>query len=158
MLVWADDSASGLHANFKLSSAGEFFALVEANGSSIVDSVTFPALSADYSWGRAVDATGNWVQFSPATTTPASSNQSTSVGVVDDVFSNIKVLNGGANHCMLEYNCSSSGSVVLAWYNALGQTLFWGLAKSHIPLEFSAQPRWVKTRDKIYPIQWCAED
>ncbi len=43
-------------------------------------------------------------------------------------------------------------------YNALGQTLFWGLAKSHIPLEFSAQPRWVKTRDKIYPIQWCAED
>jgi hypothetical protein len=123
VLVWADDSASGLHANFKLSSAGEFFALVEANGSSIVDSVTFPALSADYSWGRAVDATGNWVQFSPTTTTPASSNQSTSVGVVEDVFSNIKVLNGGANHCLLEYTCSSSGRVVLAWYNALGQTI-----------------------------------
>lgn len=123
ILIWADDSATGLHANFKLSSAGEFFALVEANGNVIVDSVSFPALSADYSWGRDVDAGGNWVEFSPTSTTPASSNQSSSVGVLEDYFSNVRVLNGGSNNCILEFSCPSSGKAVLTWYNSFGQTL-----------------------------------
>ena len=63
LLVWADDDSGdipGLHTNFKLSSGGESVVLsdVDARDNAVIDSVEFPALDADVSYGRSPEATG----------------------------------------------------------------------------------------------------
>jgi hypothetical protein len=123
ILVWADDSATGTHANFKLSSGGETFLLVANDGSTIVDSVTFPPMAADYSWGRSVDGTGNWVEFSPSTTTPGSSNQSSSVGVNDAVNFRMNVLGNGSSNPGIVINSKINGRAIFNWVNLSGQTV-----------------------------------
>ena len=63
LLVWADDDAGdspGLHASFKLSAGGESVVLsdIDARDNALIDSVDFPALAADVSYGRTPEATG----------------------------------------------------------------------------------------------------
>lgn len=64
LLVWADknttDNPSGLHSNFKLSSGGESIGLVESDGITLIDSITFGSQSDDISYGRYPDGTDNW--------------------------------------------------------------------------------------------------
>ena len=57
MLIWCDeDQGQGpYHTNFKLSGQGEFVGLVHPNGSTIIDSFTFPEQSYDISYGRTPD-------------------------------------------------------------------------------------------------------
>ena len=73
LLIWCDEDGSQgpLHANFKLSASGEFIALVDSNGLSVIDSLTFGPQSTDISWGRSPDGSNNWEQLSP---TPGGSN------------------------------------------------------------------------------------
>lgn len=73
-LIWADDSANTDHTNFKLSSMGETILLVDTNGVDIIDSVSFPALSADQSYGRSTDGSGNFQLFAVGSATPSASN------------------------------------------------------------------------------------
>lgn len=80
MLFYADnDPEEGArHLNFRLSSNGETIALVDRDGTTILDSYTFGAQQADISEGRSPDGTDNWRFFE--TPTPGSSNpQSQSV-------------------------------------------------------------------------------
>ena len=78
LLVWADDDAGdspGLHASFKLSAGGESVVLsdVDARDNALIDSVDFPALAADVSYGRAPEATGPFgvlAVASPGAATP----------------------------------------------------------------------------------------
>lgn len=77
VLFWLDeDSDQGpLHANFKLSAAGETLALMTDDSDwHIVDLVTFPALETDHSYGRASDGAADWVVFT-SSTPDASNNQ-----------------------------------------------------------------------------------
>ena len=58
LIVFASDknrsvSGSELHTNFKLSASGEYVALVQPNGSTIEDQLTFPAQQKDISYGYA---------------------------------------------------------------------------------------------------------
>jgi hypothetical protein len=79
-IVWADDSLSQgpMHVNFTLPSTGGFIGLYqETNGGSgtffvTVDTITYPQLGLDKSYGRAQDGQLPWVIFNGAT--PASSN------------------------------------------------------------------------------------
>jgi hypothetical protein len=66
LLVWADNDVneSGLHSNFKLSSAGEYVAL--SLGLSVYDQVTFGAQSPDVSYARCPDAGLNFAQVTPS--------------------------------------------------------------------------------------------
>jgi hypothetical protein len=66
LIVWADKDTtqSGLHANFKLSGAGEKLILSYA-GSNIVDSVDFGTQSADISYQRCPNGTGPFINFAP---------------------------------------------------------------------------------------------
>lgn len=73
-LIWADDSANAEHTNFKLSSVGEKILLVDTNGTGIIDSVSFPALQADQSYGRSTDGTGIFQIFVSGSSTPSASN------------------------------------------------------------------------------------
>lgn len=77
-LIWADDSAQALHANFKLSgTTGETIAIFAADGITLIDSVSFGAQTTDVSYGRSSDGAANWTLFN--TSTPNASNNPTSI-------------------------------------------------------------------------------
>lgn len=72
-LIWADDSARVLHTNFKLSgTSGERFALVNSDGTTFIDSISFGIQTSDVSYGRITDGSDSWTTFSIAT--PNASN------------------------------------------------------------------------------------
>ncbi|MCP4549850.1 MAG: T9SS type A sorting domain-containing protein [bacterium] len=77
MLIWCDEEPGegDYHAPFKLDGDGEDLFLLDETGSVpvIIGQVTFPALSADLSWGRWADGTGDWQLLSLAT--PGTANQ-----------------------------------------------------------------------------------
>lgn len=81
--IWCDeDGTQGpLHANFKLSAAGEVVALYDSTGLSLHESITFGAQQADVSTGRLFDGGLPWVTFpSPtylALNTPGTCGQRT---------------------------------------------------------------------------------
>jgi hypothetical protein len=57
LLIWADDDTTdtGLHANFKLDADGEQIVLFDRDGSTLIDSITFPNQTNDISYGRYPD-------------------------------------------------------------------------------------------------------
>ncbi|MDP6143527.1 MAG: lamin tail domain-containing protein [Candidatus Marinimicrobia bacterium] len=67
LLFWCDeDQEQGeLHTNFKLNTDGEFLALVNIDGVTILDSITFGPQSADISYGRVSDGDGEWQFMNP---------------------------------------------------------------------------------------------
>ena len=77
MIIWCDeDQGDGaLHTNFKLSSGGEFLALVHPDGETIIDSIFFPSQEADVSYGR-IFSTNNEVEWDYLAPTPGYSNTS----------------------------------------------------------------------------------
>jgi len=76
VLIWADleQSVNGpLHVNFDLdATTSGFVGLYASDGTSQIDTVTYPALGDDVSYGRSGDGVAVWQQFSP--TTPGNSN------------------------------------------------------------------------------------
>jgi hypothetical protein len=85
LLVWADGDtdAQGLHTDFKLSSGGEQVALVDADGTTLIDSLAFPELSADVSYGRYPDA-GDALRYF-VIPTPGAANQEGYEGLVGQI-------------------------------------------------------------------------
>ncbi|MFN8206304.1 MAG: CotH kinase family protein [Bacteroidales bacterium] len=67
VIVWCDNDSSqgGLHASFKLSTGGEFVGLVEQDGESFIDSMSFGLQRADISYGRYPNASV-YTGFMPA--------------------------------------------------------------------------------------------
>jgi len=57
LLIWADNDTTdtGLHANFKLDAGGEQIALFDSDGNTLIDSITFPGQTTDFSYGRYPD-------------------------------------------------------------------------------------------------------
>ena len=84
VLVWADNSpAQGvLHTNFTLSAAGEYVGLYAPDGS-LLDSVTFPALGPNESYGRQSDGLETWVLFGNGLSTPNASNTTSSIHTIN---------------------------------------------------------------------------
>lgn len=73
-LFWADEDGSQgwNHVNFRLSNAGEHLALRSPDGFSVVDSLNFPEVWSNFSFGRLEDASLPWVFFEQST--PEASN------------------------------------------------------------------------------------
>ncbi|MGB1122457.1 MAG: lamin tail domain-containing protein [Flavobacteriales bacterium] len=67
--IWCDDDEQQGedHTNFKLSSEGETVFLVEPDGQTIVDSITFGLAQTDISYGRSCDGCDDWVYFNVPT-------------------------------------------------------------------------------------------
>jgi len=78
LLVWCDEDSgqAGQHTNFKLSATGEFIALVESDGVTVIDSLSFGPQATDTSFGRRPDGTINWIIMTP---TPGYTNNISSV-------------------------------------------------------------------------------
>ena len=91
LTVWASDKDKvakdgQLHTNFKLSASGEEITLKAPKGS-IIDSVTFPALNDNESYGRSTDGSAKWVVFSKSTTACTNVSSSDALAVKEPVFS-----------------------------------------------------------------------
>ncbi len=73
LLVWCDDQTTqtGIHTNFKLSKSGEFAALTDTDGVTIIDSISFGAQTSNVSFGRKLDGNEIWETMTP---TPNSAN------------------------------------------------------------------------------------
>ncbi|HPC96890.1 MAG TPA: lamin tail domain-containing protein [Sedimentisphaerales bacterium] len=84
-VIWADgDTADdGLHASFKLDADGEYVGLFAADGATVIDSVSFPALVMDLSYGRYPDNPEQWRFF--AEPTPGARNEGAYEGLVKPV-------------------------------------------------------------------------
>ncbi len=79
LIFWCDedDEQIGLHTHFKLSSGGEFIALSENGGLSIIDSLTYGNQTTDISFGRTEDGGSAWQLFELPT--PGFSNLMTGI-------------------------------------------------------------------------------
>ncbi len=74
LVLWADKQPEQgvLHVNIKLSGKGEQIGLTAPNGTTVIDSLTFGAQTADVSTGRLPDGSSHWQTFT--TPTPGASN------------------------------------------------------------------------------------
>ncbi len=78
LVIWCDDNLDqpGIHATFKLSKSGEYIGLIDIDGKTIIDSITFGQQQTDISYGRYPDGSENWSFMFP---TPGSGNIITSI-------------------------------------------------------------------------------
>jgi len=85
LLVWADNDTSdaGLHANFRLSAGGEQICLVDRDGITLIDSVTFGEQTSDISYGRYPDASDDLRFFGHPS--PAARNDGAYLGEIAEV-------------------------------------------------------------------------
>jgi hypothetical protein len=85
LVIWADGDvqSEGLHADFKLSADGETLCLFNIDGTSLIDSMTFPQLPSDVSYGRYLDA-GDELRFFDAAT-PGAANVDGHEGLVGEI-------------------------------------------------------------------------
>ncbi|WP_461094410.1 CotH kinase family protein [Spirosoma gilvum] len=80
IVLWASDMPirGTLHVGFKLSADGEMLSLVQPDGITLVDQVTFGPQRTDVSWGRQPNGSANWLYFqrtnSVNNTSPGASN------------------------------------------------------------------------------------
>jgi spore coat protein CotH len=132
LVIWADEDGSaetGLHANFKLSADGETLLLFDSdgNGNVLLDSVTFPAQTADYSYGRyPEDVSGQWLIFSNST--PGTQNNiSNSITDNSDVPEKYALLQNYPNpfnpSTIISYQLAFSSNVTLRIYDILGREI-----------------------------------
>jgi hypothetical protein len=85
LLVWVDGEIEdeGVHASFKLDAEGEDVGLFDVDGTSLIDSVTYPALAADVPYGRDPLAPDQWRYF--AVPTPGAENEGAYEGLVAEL-------------------------------------------------------------------------
>jgi len=83
LIIWAsgDDDDGNLHANFSLSQNGEFVGIFNKNGVTAIDSLHYPQLGIDVSYGRNPDGSMTLQQLEIST--PNASNNNILLGDVD---------------------------------------------------------------------------
>lgn len=125
ILIWCDENGSqeGLHANFKISTNGEFLALVATDGVSVIDSLTFGPQSADISYGRNPDGADTWQLFE--TPTPGYSNLTTGISDNQTSPDSYKLYQNYPNpfnpRTVIGWQLAVSSDVELNIYNTLGE-------------------------------------
>jgi len=126
LIVWCDEDGNqkGLHANFKLSASGEFLALVERDGKTIIDSITFSEQTTDISFGRDPNSINNWIIMSP---TPNKLNGA-GLGIKDSNSKlNFELHQNYPNpfnpDTVIKYSISEQSLVTLKIYDVLGREI-----------------------------------
>ncbi|MBN1361191.1 MAG: hypothetical protein JW993_11385 [Sedimentisphaerales bacterium] len=88
VLLWADgDPEQGpYHLDFKLSNGGESIGLVDHDGVTLLDALSFEAQRHDVSYGRSVDGGSPWQLFDNPTPGRANGSTSAAAGLVINEF------------------------------------------------------------------------
>ena len=125
LVVWCDEQETqpGIHTNFKLSASGEFIAIVEEDGVTVIDSLSFGAQTTDVSYGRYPDGSNNWIFFQSPT--PGASNIITSID--EDITLNKFELTAYPNpfnpSTTIVYSIPTKSNVVITIYDILGNEI-----------------------------------
>ncbi|MBN2018635.1 MAG: lamin tail domain-containing protein, partial [Sedimentisphaerales bacterium] len=84
VIIWADEEQEEgpLHTSFKLSAGGEDIALVDTDGLTVIDSISFGTQVSNLSYGRYPDAADDLRFF--ATPTPLADNNDAYLGIIED--------------------------------------------------------------------------
>ncbi len=126
LLVWCDDQTTqaGIHTNFKLSKSGEYAALTDTDGVTIIDSISFGAQTSNISFGRSVDGGGIWTAMSP---TPNNANVGPNAvkeeNTVPKEFSISAFPNPFNPVTHIEYTLPYSAYVTLTIFSTMGQEI-----------------------------------
>ena len=123
LTIWADEdnSSTSLHCNFKLSASGE--RLILSKSTTVLDSLSFGAQTADISFGRCPDGTGAFQQLS----TPSYNSNNCAVGV-NEIMQNsatISVFPNPANEVVI-ITCSVSKTLPYEVINTMGDIVITG--------------------------------
>jgi spore coat protein CotH len=122
VIIWCDEQPTqgALHAGFKLSKSGEYIALVDTNGSSLIDSITFGPQTTNVSYGRYPDAGTTWKQMTP---TPGALNYVTAIKdkqIIKEFILKQNFPNPFNPETMIIYSLTESGKVSLKVYDIVG--------------------------------------
>ncbi len=124
-LIWCDeDSSQGdMHANFKLDGGGEFLALVDSDGLTILDSLTYGNQKTNVSFGRYPDGSDIWQRLTPS---PHSGNIATLVEdtILPDGFKIFAYPNPFNPVTKIEYHLPEKSKVSISIYNILGRKVW----------------------------------
>ncbi len=117
LIVWCDEDQEqpDLHTNFKLSRGGEFIALVDIDGETIIDAINFGPQQQDVSYGRSPDGGLDWIHFDNPS--PEGSNNPSGMNVskpLPDNFSLTNYPNPFNAETVLGYEVPESGFVELS--------------------------------------------
>lgn len=126
LVIWCDDQETqpGIHTNFKLSKDGEYLALVDTDGVSVIDSISFGAQETDIAYGRYPDAGPNW-DFLAAT--PGSNNVLLGTNpelTLPESFSLSAFPNPFNPTTTIAFGLPQAGDVLINIYNVRGE-LMW---------------------------------
>jgi CotH kinase protein/Lamin Tail Domain/Secretion system C-terminal sorting domain len=138
LIVWADEdssqnTATSLHANFKLSASGESVLLCHKD-TSILDQIIFGPQSADISYARNKNGIGNFVLQLP--TFNANNNTGVIISTQDILLENdVQVFPNPVNTEGVTVRINSDKKQDLLVFNALGQVVFRDTIRSEITLE-----------------------
>jgi spore coat protein CotH len=126
LLVWCDNNKNqeGLHANFQLSVNGEFLGIVDSDGISILDSITFPIQSANVSYGRYPDVGNEFVFMDP---TPENKNVNIVNVKKENKISTFELFQNYPNpfnpSTIIKYSIGEKSFVTLKVFDILGQEI-----------------------------------
>jgi hypothetical protein len=120
LIVWADEDLTedGLHADFKLSASGESVILSKADGT-IVDSIDYTTQTANVSYARNPNGTGNFVTQAP---TFNGNNQTLSVNENEYQNYDIAIYPNPSSSNINIISAFTLGTIEI--YNLMGQKVF----------------------------------
>jgi CotH kinase protein/Lamin Tail Domain/Secretion system C-terminal sorting domain len=126
LIVWADEdsaqnTATSLHANFKLSASGEGVYLSNST-QTLLDDVVFGAQRADFGYARRPNGTGNFVIQTPT----YNANNNTGTTATADILAenDVKIFPNPANTEGVTVQLNANKNLDLKVFNTLGQLIF----------------------------------
>jgi hypothetical protein len=137
LIVWADEdssqnTATSFHANFKLSAAGETVLLCQKD-TAILDQAVFGQQSADISFARKPNGTGNFVTLTPT----FNANNNTGTNATDDILldNDVQVFPNPVNTEGVTVRINSDKKLDVMVFNTLGQVVFRDRIKSEYMID-----------------------
>ena len=126
LLIWCDEDQEqeGIHTNFKLSRTGEFIALVDQDGTTIIDALNYGPQDMDISYGRVPDGGSTWDHL--INPTPGSANVTSSLDHRAMIPTNLQLNNFPNpfnNHTIIRYILPETALVTMEVFDVQGQLI-----------------------------------